>query len=121
MLLASRGLPYNLSQSQSNKSAAEWYAPLSPRTQAQVQVGNIAANVAVHEYIAQSVSSSISKEESNRWYDPNQPFQGVPSTPMMPTPSPAMLPPPDIVMGMRTPFSGSSSMNAANQTNFVPS
>lgn len=121
MLLASKGLPQKFNQSQSYKQAAGWYAPLSPRTQAQVQVGNIAANVAVHEYIAQTVSANFTPEDSNRWYDPSQPFQGVPSTPMMPSPSPAMLPPPDIVMGMRTPFSGSNNVRATNQTNFVPS
>lgn len=122
MLLASRGLSHNYNQTNSSKQAAGWYAPLSPRTQAQVQVGNIAANVAVHEYIAQTVSTNILSEDSNRWYDPSQPFQGVPSTPMMPSPSPAMLPPPDIVMGMRTPFSNSNNnVKATNQTNFVPS
>lgn len=121
MLLASRGLPHYFNQSHSSKEDASFYAPLSPRTQAQVQVGNIAANVAVHEYIAQTVSANLTPEDSNRWYDPSQPFQGVPSTPMMPSPSPAMLPPPDIVMGMRTPFSGGANLNATNQTNFVPS
>ena len=104
-------------------AAAGWYAPLSPRTQAHVQVGNIAASVAVHEYIAQTIINlNLSTEFAQQPYDPNKPFQGVPSTPMMPTPSPAMLPPPDIVMGMRTPFSTlQKDTISTSYPNFIPS
>jgi hypothetical protein len=63
------------------------HAPqLSPRSEARVRVGNIAANVAAHEYVAQSFPALSfdpldTLNRMNRQYDPNQPFQGVPSTP----------------------------------------
>lgn len=64
-------------QSALHPPPAAWRPPLSPRTEARMQVGNIAASVAVHEYIAQTLPSA----KPHRQYNPNAPLDGVPSTP----------------------------------------